>query len=84
MPTPQYHDTPDIVIAATLWLIHRYQQTGCNKPARTVEQNLSWMESRATSRQLKAPCQHLSVTRGFSKISWCCRSSTPANVINCA
>lgn len=27
MPTPQYqyHDTPDIVIAATLWLIHRYQ-----------------------------------------------------------
>lgn len=77
MPTPQYHDTPDIVITATRWLMRRYQQTGCNKLARMIEQHLSWMESRAASR-------HLSVTRGFSGIGWCCRSSTPASVINCA
>jgi len=60
MPTPQYHDTPDIVIAATRWLMRRYQQTGCCKLARMVEQHLRWMESHATNPQLADACRRLS------------------------
>lgn len=61
MPTAKFHDTNEIVVAATLWLMHRYQQTGCNKLARLVEQHLRWIETRATSPQRAAVCQHLHV-----------------------
>ncbi len=49
MPAPQPHDTTDIVIAATLWLIQRYQQTGCRKLARMIKQHLAWLRDRASS-----------------------------------
>lgn len=57
---PQYHDTHEIVIAATLWLMHRYQQTGCKKLARLVEQHLRWMENGAASPMLVNACRCLS------------------------
>ncbi|MDO9467498.1 MAG: hypothetical protein Q7J36_09375 [Thiobacillus sp.] len=60
MSTPQYHDTPDIVIAATRWLMRRYQQTGCRRLARMVEQHLRWMESRASNPLLADACRRLS------------------------
>lgn len=60
MSSPNYHDTPDIVIAATRWLMRRYQQTGCKKLARMVEQHLRWMESRASNPQLADACRRLS------------------------
>ena len=52
MATPQYHGTPDIVIAATQWLMHRYQQTACDALARLVEQHLHWIECHASDRRL--------------------------------
>ena len=52
MATPHTHDTPDIVIAATQWLMHRYQQTACRTLARMVEQHLRWIESHASDRRL--------------------------------
>lgn len=76
MPISQYHDTPDLVIAATRWLMRRYPQTGCNKFASTAEPHLSWMENRSASR-------HLSVTRGVSGTGGRGRSSTLAHAINC-
>lgn len=60
MSTPYFHDTPAIVIAATRWLMRRYQQTGCRKLARMVEQHLRWMESHASNPQLADACRHLS------------------------
>lgn len=54
---PQYHDAHEIVIAATLWLMHRYQQTGCKKLARLVEQHLLLDGKR---RRQPATGQHLS------------------------
>lgn len=60
MNATRTHDTPDIVIAATLWLMHRYQQTGCGKLARMVEQHLAWMQVRAASPRLAEACQRLS------------------------
>ncbi len=60
MPAPQPHDTSDIVIAATLWLMHRYQQTGCRKLARMIEQHLTWMHDRASSPRLADACRRLS------------------------
>lgn len=60
MPVPQPHDTSDIVIAATLWLMHRYQQTGCRKLARMIEQHLAWMHDRASSPHLADACRRLS------------------------
>jgi hypothetical protein len=60
MNTPQPHDTHEIVIAATLWLMHRYQQTGCRKLARMIEQHLAWMHDRATSPRLADACRRLS------------------------
>lgn len=60
MSTPYFHDTPDIVIAATRWLMRRYQQTGCRKLARMVEQHLRWMESHASNPQLADACRRLS------------------------
>ena len=52
MATPHYHDTPDIVIAAAQWLMHRYQQTACRTVARMVEQHLRWIECHASDRRL--------------------------------
>lgn len=72
MPTATFHDTNEIVVAATLWLMHRYQQTGCNKLARLVEQHLRWIETRATSPQLAAVCQRLTV-------EWHSASCTPSS-----
>jgi hypothetical protein len=62
MAAPQYHDTHEIVIAATLWRgpTHRYQQTGCKKLARMVEQHLRWMQISATSPVLANACLRLS------------------------
>ncbi len=60
MNATRTHDTPDIVIAATLWLMHRYQQTGCGKLARMVEQHLAWMQDRATHPRLVEAYQRLS------------------------
>lgn len=61
MNTPQPHDTEGIVVTATLWLIHRYRQTGCRKLARLVERHLAWMRERATWRPCLADsCRQLS------------------------
>lgn len=60
MSTTYFHDTPDIVIAATRWLMRRYQKTGCRALARRVEQHLRWMESRASNPQLADACRRLS------------------------
>lgn len=54
MATPHYRDTPDIVIAATQWLMHRYQRTACPTLARMVEQHLRWIECHASDRRLAA------------------------------
>lgn len=80
MTAPQYHDTHEIVIAATLWLMHRYQQTGCKKLARRadygrrfasmVERHLRWMENGAASPQLADACRRLS-------FEWRAASCTP-------
>lgn len=42
-----YRNTPDIVIAATRWLIQRHRLTGCPGVARLVEQHLEWLAARA-------------------------------------
>ncbi|ODV02807.1 MAG: hypothetical protein ABT23_04845 [Thiobacillus sp. SCN 63-57] len=60
MNTSQPHDTHEIVIAATLWLMHRYQKTGCRKLAHMIEQHLAWMHDRATSPRLVDACRRLS------------------------
>ncbi len=60
MAPPHFHDTHEIVIAATLWLMHRYQKTGCKKLARMVEQHLRWMRASATSPVLANACERLS------------------------
>lgn len=60
MHTSPPHDTHEIVIAATLWLMHRYQQTRCKKLARMVEQHLRWMQAGASSPVLANACQRLS------------------------
>ena len=62
MPAPQYQETNEIVIAATLWLMHRYQQTGCKKLARMIEQHLRWMQTNDGSQTLTKTCQRLSLT----------------------
>lgn len=60
MHAPPPHDTHEIVIAATLWLMRRYRQTRCSRLAGLVEQHLRWMEARAASPQLAAACRRLS------------------------
>lgn len=60
MAPPHFHDTHEIVIVATLWLMHRYQKTGCKKLARMVEQHLRWMRASATSPVLANACERLS------------------------
>ncbi|HQS83207.1 MAG TPA: hypothetical protein PKV42_12180 [Thiobacillus sp.] len=71
MATPQYHDTPDIVIAATQWLMHRYQQTACRTLARLVEQHLRWIERHASDRRLAEASQRLAA-------QWIAVSRTPS------
>lgn len=61
MPAPPTHDTQDIVIAATLWLMHRYRLTGCSKLARLVEQHLRWIETGVDNPQRATLCQHLAL-----------------------
>ena len=60
MPLTPPHSTHEIVIAATLWLMHRYQQTGSKKLARMVEQHLRWMQMGATNPVLANACRRLS------------------------
>ncbi len=60
MNTPQTQDTSEIVIAATLWLMHRYRQTGNRKLARMIEQHLAWMRDRAAAPRLADACSRLS------------------------
>ena len=62
MPAPQYQETNEIVIAATLWLMHRYRQTGCKRLARMVEQHLRWMQTNDGSPTLANACQRLALT----------------------
>ncbi|MBT9539946.1 hypothetical protein [Thiobacillus sp.] len=62
MPATPTHSTHEIVIAATLWLMHRYQQTGCKKLARMIEQHLRWMQTSDGSPTLAKTCQRLSLT----------------------
>jgi hypothetical protein len=59
MPNPHPDDTSDIVIAATLWLMHRYQQTRCAKLARMVELHLGWMQQRSSHPVLANACRRL-------------------------
>lgn len=54
------HSAHEIVIAATLWLMLRYQQTGCKKLARMIEQHLRWMQTGASNPALANACQRLS------------------------
>ena len=60
MAPPHFHDTHEIVIAATLWLMLRYQKTGCKNLAHMVEQHLLWMQTSATSPALANACERLS------------------------
>ena len=62
MSAPQYQETSEIVIVATLWLMHRYQLTGCKKLARMIEQHLRWMQTNDCSPALTQTCQRLSLT----------------------
>jgi len=61
MPPPSPHDTSDIVIAATLWLMHRYQQSPCARLARMVELHLGWMEQHASHPVLARACRRLAL-----------------------
>ncbi len=57
-PNPQ-HTTDEAVIAATLWLMTRYQQTQCKKLARMVEQHLAWIGARSDNSTLAQTCKKL-------------------------
>lgn len=59
MTFPPYHDTPDIVIAATRWLIQRHRTTGCPGVARLVAQHLDWLAAHADKPYLVDACQRL-------------------------
>lgn len=60
MTPPKQHDTGEIVIAATLWLMRRYRQTACPRIARMIEQHLAWMRAHASSPGLADACRCLS------------------------
>lgn len=72
MNAPQPHDTEGIVVTATLWLIHRYRQTGCRKLARLVERHFAWMRERAA----RSPCLADSCRR--LSLAWRAVSNTAA------
>jgi len=61
MPHATPHDTSDIVIAATLWLMHRYQQTRCDELARMVELHLGWMQNHVSHPVLANACRRLAL-----------------------
>ena len=54
-PSPQ-HTTDEAAIAATLWLMTRYQQTQCKKLARMIEQHLAWIGSHSDNPALAQTC----------------------------
>jgi hypothetical protein len=64
MRIPQPHDTHEIVIAATLWLMHRYQKTGCRTLVHLIEQHLAWMHDSAARPHLADAYRRLS-------FEWC-------------
>lgn len=64
MRIPQPHDTHEIVIAATLWLMHRYQKTGCRTLAHLIEQHLAWIHDSADRLHLTDDYWRLS-------LEWC-------------
>lgn len=59
MPNTHPDDTSDIIIAATLWLMHRYQQAPCARLARMVELHLGWMQERSSHPVLANACRRL-------------------------
>lgn len=78
MSAPYYQQPHEIVIAATLWLMHRYQQTGCSTLARMVEQHLRWMQTRASNPALAQACQRLAVE--WHALSGAAPSTCPATL----
>jgi hypothetical protein len=72
MRIPQPHDTHEIVIAATLWLMHRYQKTGCRTLAHLIEQHLSWIHDSADRLPLADAYRRLSLEwRGHTTAPTC-------------
>lgn len=49
------------VIAVTLWLMTRYQQTGCQKTARLVEKYLAWLGGYSDRPTLVQTCKKLRI-----------------------
>ncbi|MFP5410839.1 MAG: hypothetical protein ACLGG6_07675 [Gammaproteobacteria bacterium] len=56
-----YSNTPDIVIAATRWLIQRHRLTGCPGVARLVRQHLDWLDAHADDPELADARQRLAL-----------------------
>ncbi len=52
------------VVAATLWLMTRYQQTRCKKIARLIEQHLELITEHSDSSTLVKTCKKL-------RMDWC-------------
>ncbi len=48
-------------IAVTLWLMTRYQQTGCKKIARLVEKHLAWFSEYSDRPSLVRTCEKLRI-----------------------
>lgn len=61
MTNKHSNDTSDIIIAATLWLMHRYQQTPSARLARMVERHLGWMQARSSHPVLTNACHRLAL-----------------------
>jgi hypothetical protein len=59
MPNTHPNDTSDIIIAATLWPMHRYQETRYARLARMVELHLGWMQERSSHPVLANTCRRL-------------------------
>ncbi len=62
------------VVAATLWLMTRYQQTRCERIARLIEQHLVLIAEHSDSNTLAKTCKRL-------HIDWCAahnKFSTPS------
>lgn len=48
-------------IAVTMWLMTRYQQTGCKKIARLVEKHLAWIGEYSDRPTLVKTCKKLRI-----------------------
>jgi hypothetical protein len=59
MPNTHPDDTSDIIIAATLWLMHRYQQTPSARLARMVGRHLGWIQARSSHPVLANACRRV-------------------------